>query len=212
MNGFDLILSVVNEGQGGRALRAAKRAGARGGTVFLGMGTASSKLLAFLELQDVRREVVLVVVAHENTDAVVDALDREFSLRKPKRGMAVTIRLSGLFGAGGAFDEGERRRVSAMHRAIFAVVDRGRADEVVEAGKSAGARGGTVIHGRGSGIHETEMLFAMAIEPEKDIVLMVVPSGIEGAVVEAVRSRLQLDEPGKGVLFVVDVQRALGLS
>ncbi len=212
MNGFDLILSVVNEGQGSRALRAAKRAGARGGTVFLGMGTASSRLLAFLELQDVRREVLMVVVAHGHTDAVVDALDKEFALRKPNRGMAVTIQLSGLFGAGGAFDENQKERVRAMHRAIFAVVDRGRSEEVVEAAKSAGARGGTVIHGRGSGIHETEKLFAMPIEPEKDIVLMVVQSEIEDQVVGAVRTRLQMDMPGNGVLFVIDVQGALGLS
>jgi len=59
---------------------------------------------------------------------------------------------------------------------IITIVNRGLADEVVDATKSAGATGGTIIHGRGTGIHETAKLFGIPIEPEKDIVLTLIDS------------------------------------
>jgi len=42
---------------------------------------------------------------------------------------------------------------------------------VLESSIKAGAHGGTVIFGRGGGIHEQQTLLFVPIEPEKEIVL-----------------------------------------
>lgn len=212
MQPVDLVMLVVTRGRGSEAVRLAKQAGAGGGTIFLGTGTIQSKLLDFLELTDIRKEIVFTAVAREKRDAVLSALDKGLALKRPGHGIAVSIPLRGFLGAGHHIDLREVRQVDeAQHQAIFTVVDMGMASDVVEAAKRAGARGGTIIHARGSGIHDTEMLFMMPIEPEKEIVMTIVKTEAAEGVVRAIRDALHIDEPGKGVMFVIDVSQAIGL-
>lgn len=95
---------------------------------------------------------------------------------------------------------------------IITIVNRGLAEEVVDATKSAGATGGTIIHGRGTGIHETAKLFGIPIEPEKDIVLTLIDSSKTDSVLNAVNEALELDKPGNGIAFVLDVEKTIGLN
>jgi len=60
------------------------------------------------------------------------------------------------------------------HSLIVSIVGKGWGSTVLEASVGAGARGGTVLFGRGAGINEQEKIFGMSIEPEKEIVLTVV--------------------------------------
>jgi len=59
---------------------------------------------------------------------------------------------------------------------IVTIVHKGWGSTVLEAAVASGARGGTVIPGRGAGINEKEKIFGMSIEPEKEIVLTLVPT------------------------------------
>ncbi len=53
---------------------------------------------------------------------------------------------------------------------ILTIVNRGFADQVVDAARAAGAHGGTVFYARGTGVHEMEKFFAISIQPEKEVV------------------------------------------
>ena len=57
---------------------------------------------------------------------------------------------------------------------IVTIVRKGWGSTVLEASVNAGARGGTVLFGRGAGVNEQEKIFGMSIEPEKEIVLTLV--------------------------------------
>ena len=98
-----------------------------------------------------------------------------------------------------------------MQQAIFVVVDKGLAELVVKAAEKAGARGATVINGRGAGIHETSKLFSMEIEPEKEIVLIIAKREFVDSITSSINNAVNLDEPGRGILFIVDIQKAYGL-
>ena len=58
-----------------------------------------------------------------------------------------------------------------MIQAILTVVEKGHAEEVIDAAVQAGSHGGTIINARGSGVHETATLFGLGIEPEKELVI-----------------------------------------
>lgn len=98
-----------------------------------------------------------------------------------------------------------------MYSVIFVVVDRGKGENVIDAAKAAGARGGTIIHGRGSGIHESSTVFSIPIEPEKEIVMILCGNELVDPIVDSVREHLKIDEPGNGIIFVQDVSRTYGL-
>jgi nitrogen regulatory protein PII len=95
---------------------------------------------------------------------------------------------------------------------IITIVNRGSCGTVVDASKEAGAEGGTIISGRGSGVHEKAKLFSFTIEPEKDIVLTLVPSDRTEKVLDAIVRATELNEPGNGIAFVLDVEEVTGIN
>jgi nitrogen regulatory protein PII len=94
---------------------------------------------------------------------------------------------------------------------IVTIINRGFAEEVMSAAKAAGAEGGTIINGRGTGVHETATLFQIPIEPEKEIVLTLIDRQKTEKVLAAVTEAAQLNKPGKGVAFVVQVAKTVGI-
>jgi len=95
---------------------------------------------------------------------------------------------------------------------IVTIVRKGWGTTVLEASVKAGARGGTVIGGRGSGIHEQGKLFGLPIEPEKEVVLTLVPEPSSGRILEAVVAAAHLSKEGNGIAFVVPVDRVVGAA
>jgi len=91
------------------------------------------------------------------------------------------------------------------------VVDKGKAEDVIDAAVKAGSKGGTIINGRGSGIHETSRLFSMNIEPEKEFVIILSEAEATEAIISSIRTHLKIDDPGNGIIYVQKVNKTYGL-
>jgi nitrogen regulatory protein PII len=94
---------------------------------------------------------------------------------------------------------------------IVSIVRKGWGDTVLEASIKAGAHGGTVLFGRGTGIHEQEKILGIAIEPEKEIVLTLTYEDQVDPILRAVVSAADLEAPGNGLAFVVAVDKVAGV-
>lgn len=173
---LELICVVGKFGLASKVISHAKKFGITGGTIFLGKGTIRNPILEFLELSEIRRELVLMVAEKNIAYTALEELNKKFSFDKPHKGIAFSIPVVNILGTKNIICEDlkESRGVeNPMYNLIFVIVDRGKAEFVVEAATKAGSRGATIINGRGSGIHETSKLFSMEIEPEKEIVLII---------------------------------------
>ena len=95
---------------------------------------------------------------------------------------------------------------------IVTVVDKEFAERIVEISKEAGAQGGTILYGRGTGIHEKAKLFGIPIEPEKEIVLTLIPRKKTNLVLDAILEKGELRKPGKGIAFVLNVEKTVGIN
>lgn len=95
---------------------------------------------------------------------------------------------------------------------VITIVNKGHCGKVLDASLEAGAEGGTFIHGRGSGVHEKAKLFSFTIEPEKEILLTLVPESLTEQVLEAIVNAGKLNEPGNGIAFVLDVEKTTGIN
>ena len=98
-----------------------------------------------------------------------------------------------------------------MYNAIYVVVDKGKAENVIEAANKAGARGGTILNARGSGVHETQKLFSIEIEPEKEEVLIITKTEMKDSIITSIKTDLKIEEPGTGIMFVLDVEEVYGM-
>jgi nitrogen regulatory protein P-II 1 len=102
-------------------------------------------------------------------------------------------------------------KIGREHELIVTIVKRGWAERIVKAAKAAGARGGTILHGRGVGVHEQKKVLGLPIEPEKDIILTLIHKDKTNDVLQAIVEAGQLQKPGTGIGFVIDVDKVVGI-
>ena len=98
------------------------------------------------------------------------------------------------------------------HEVIICIVNSGFSDEVMDAAREFGARGGTVIRARGTANAEAEKLFNIAIQPEKEIVMILVESKIKNDILHALYRAVGLNTPGQGIAFTMPVESVVGLT
>lgn len=217
MSNYILTLVVVNPGMGSKVLAEAKSIGVNGGTIFLGKGTITNRLLEFFGFDEEKKEIVLMGAKYQYETTIHETLTNKFHMDKPNHGIIITIPIKSIIGriTGTESETTSEFKTGGNHtmayEAVFTIVDRGLGHEVVDAANSAGARGATIINARGSGIHEDSKFFAMNIEPEKEIVMTIIPKEMSDAVIKAIREKMKIDEPGKGIMFVMDVSKTSGL-
>ncbi|HZK39139.1 MAG TPA: P-II family nitrogen regulator [Clostridia bacterium] len=215
---FSLLYVIVDNGKGSKVLQIAKQSGITGGTVFLARGTAHSHFWEYLGLADSRKEVVFMAGKKHITQKAAQSLTKELKLDKPNHGIVFTMPLCNITGTHTLVCEnlnlyekagGED---SVMYKIITVVVEKGRSEEVIDAAAEAGAKGGTIVNARGAGEYETEKVFLMDIEPEKEIVIIIVKTQAARAVIDSINQKLDLSEPGKGILFVQNVDEIHGVA
>lgn len=101
---------------------------------------------------------------------------------------------------------------ASKHEMIMCIVNAGFSETVMEAAKSAGARGGTILNGRGTANKEAESFFHIAIQPEKEVVMILVSAEIKDAVLHALYQKAGLDTMGQGIAFSLPVDDVVGLT
>ena len=86
-------------------------------------------------------------------------------------------------------------------KCIVAIVERGKADKVVEKAKKAGAKGATILYGRGTGQSEALKFFNLHIEASKEIILILSDINEYKSIYDAIVEAGKLNEPGTGIIF-----------
>ena len=94
---------------------------------------------------------------------------------------------------------------------ILITCNQGTSDMVMDTAKKAGARGGTVLRARLSGVEELESSYGLNMTPEKEILMIIVPNGIRNAVMESVNQAHGLRSEAEAVICSLGVDRFIRL-
>ena len=95
---------------------------------------------------------------------------------------------------------------------IVCIVNAGFSELVMDAAKEVGARGGTVNHAKGTANKDAEKYFKITIQPEKEMVLILVSQEIKDKVLHAVYQSAGLKTDGQGIAFSMPVDNVVGIS
>lgn len=95
---------------------------------------------------------------------------------------------------------------------IVVIVNSGFSDEVMMAAREITATGGTVISARGTAKKEAEELFGITINPEKDMVLLLVNEDKKDAILHNIYQKVGLNSPSQGIAFTLEVDEVAGLD
>ena len=94
---------------------------------------------------------------------------------------------------------------------VITIVNKGWSDKVIKVGRESGAQGATVMHARGSGQHDIISFLGITIEPEKELILNVVPANLSETIVAAISDAINLKSPGTGISMVLPLRYVTGL-
>lgn len=94
---------------------------------------------------------------------------------------------------------------------ITCIVNAGFAVEAMEAAKKAGATGGTILRARGTANPEAEEFYNISIQPDKEILWVIVPKDIKDDVMHRLYQDVGLNTPGNGIAFSMPISNAVGL-
>jgi len=95
---------------------------------------------------------------------------------------------------------------------ILASVKTDLTDRIVDAAKSAGATGATIIPARGTGIREAKTFFGLSLEAQTDIIMFLLEEHLISTILETIGNVGQFDKPGTGIAFVLPVDQVIGLE
>ncbi len=209
---FRLLTVIVPHNRGEKITRAAMESGCRGGTVLLGRGLARSNLAAILGLGESSRDLILMVVESHVKKSVIRSIKLASLYEKKGFGQLFSTGVDSFFRSGSDSEnqEGEiavnnkdqsPKMENCMNEMITVIVNKGYADDVMAAARTAGAGGGTVVNARGTARETDRRFFGMHIVPEKEMLIMIVPSEKKQAVMEAISSLKCLKEAGMGIAY-----------
>ena len=210
---FTAICCVVNIGDASKVLKSASKHGINKSVISIGKGTLSSRLLTFLKINEKRKEIVNMVAETDVASEAVKGISKDLAFEKPHHGIAFTHPVSELFDSEHKTENNTKKSKveSSMYSAIYVIVEHGKAEDIIDVANKAGARGGTIVNARGSGIQETKKLFSIEIEPEREKAIIVVKSELKDDIMQALKNHLNIDETGTGIIYVIDVNEVYGL-
>ena len=209
---LEMLVVIVEHNKASKVLHLADEKGVTASVAMLGRGTASRTIFDYLGLNDKKKAVLMLFGKTEEIMDLADYLVEKLEMNKPNHGIAYIESAFNVFGTEDNANGSENiKRGENMYNAIYTIVEKGNADDVIEAAQKAGSRGGTVMHARGSGSEEARKVFNMLIEPEKEIVLIISEEAKTKDIVESIRKETGIEEQGKGIIFITRVEQTYGL-
>ena len=211
-----LIVTVVPQYEGELIVNAARDACCPGGTVLRGRETSENGLVQLLGFGDVTKDITYNIVASSDAMTVIDAINKVTEDKKKKFGILFSMDVGEFFKAGTncgcSAEKGEKTMSESNYQMINVIVNKGYAEDAMSAARKAGAGGGTIINARGTAKEGDEKFFGTEIVPEKDMLIILVPSQKKDAIVKAIMDLKCVQKPGTGIVFCNGVQdfRVLG--
>ena len=97
------------------------------------------------------------------------------------------------------------------HEVIFAIVNAGFAEDVMDVAREQGVRGGTILNARGVVKEDAAAFFGITLHADKEILMMVVEKEIRDRVLNAIYKEMGMAKKAKGIAFSLPVSDVAGL-
>ena len=97
------------------------------------------------------------------------------------------------------------------HEVIFAIVNAGFAEDVMDVAREQGVRGGTILNARGVVNEDAAAFYGITLHTDKEILMMVVEREIRDQVLNPNYKEKGMAKKAKGIAFSLPVSDVAGL-
>ena len=191
---------------------------------FSAEGTASSEIMDMLGLGSVDKCMLVSMIPKHLSGDILKKLHTELKLDTVNSGIAFTITLNGANNlilhmlnryaeekTKSSDRKDENSMAEAKHALIMAVVNRGFSSDVMEAARSAGARGGTVIHSHYVGSGEATGFWGITVQEESEIILIISDVENKVSIMQSILDKCGMNSDAKGIAMSMPIDSVLGL-
>ncbi|MBR5266832.1 MAG: P-II family nitrogen regulator [Lachnospiraceae bacterium] len=186
----------------------------------LGYGTVSNEILDYLGLESNQKAVAFSIVEEKSWRNIKRQLEKKLKIDAPGGGIAFTVPLSSIGGmkqlqflleTQDYQKEEETTLKNTDHHLIIVITEPGYTNMVMDAARSAGAYGGTVIHAKGTGMELAEKFMGVSLASEKELVLIVTKTELKNSIMQAIMKDAGLQTKAKSIAFSLPVSDTAGL-
>jgi len=185
--------------------------------VSLGRGTAASEVMDYFGLESAEKAVMFGMVTEETWKTVKRGLQKRFRIDVPGMGITFLVPLSSIGGRREIkfltehqdFVKEEGTLKDTSHELLVVIANQGYRNMVMDAAKSAGAGGGTVIHAGGTRMERAESFFGVSLASKKEIIFIVSKTGQRSEIMREVMSKAGMG--AKAIIFSLPVTSTAGL-
>ncbi len=183
-------------------------------------GTAQKKTLDYLGIEKTEKIMFHAISDCEHRDRILKSLVTQMEIEVPGNGIAFTIPLESIGGESCMKYMAEGQKIGNIegekmenlkYSLIIVVADKGSSDTVMEAARSANAKGGTVVQAKGTGENVKERFFGISIATEKEMIYVLAKKQDKEEIMNAIMEKAGMDTDAHAVVFSIPVDRIAGL-
>lgn len=158
-----------------------------------GRGTAVKSMLDVLGIESNLKRIMFSVANEEKTREFITRQKRQLHIGVPGHGIVIAVPVKSIGGGKTVAylrgEDGTAKYTPSLNYAyelIVVIANEGRTDTVMNAARAAGARGGTVLHGKGTGSEAAMKFLNISIADEKEVILIVAPTAEKTAIMSEI--------------------------
>lgn len=187
-------------------------------------GTASNEIMDTLGLGSIDKGILISTVPKSVGASMLKLLHKQLRLDAVNSGIAFSIPLTGacniLLKMMNSTVEnndipkngkGELTMQDEAYTLIMTVVDRGYGGNVMDAARTVGAKGGTIIHSRGIENEAASAFWGLSVQEEKEIVLILADHEEKKKIMSAISEKFGMHSKAKGVVLSLPVDSVMGI-
>ena len=181
-------------------------------------GTATMEHLSLHGLAPTEYALILTVADEEQTRRLIRQTKLRMFIDIPGNGIMMSVPLKSVGGGrtmayltDNKAVTGEKPDMNTTHELIMVILNEGCSDMVMAAARPAGATGGTVLAGKGTGAREAEKFLGISLASEKDVVLIVADKQKKAAIMKAIMEKAGPGTDAASICFSLPVTAVEGL-
>ena len=184
-----------------------------------GKGTAAESMLELLGIESVEKHIFVTVADRDTTKELISLHRKRLFTGVPGHGIVISIPVKSVGGgktlaylSQNKIPEKRAPELSAAYELIIVIGNEGSTDTVMNAARAAGATGGTVIHGKGTGAKAGEKFYNVSIAKEKEVILIVAQTERKADIMKNILEKAGPESPSGAIVFSRPVNETAGFG
>ncbi len=212
------VITIVNRNKSAAVTDLYRECGLTLSHTQLGSGTATSAILSANGLATREKAAIGGIAGPDSLRQLMHQVKAKLYLDIPGNGIMMSIPIKSVGGRKNMAMIAENTTPGAAvpdmhfdHELIVVILNEGQSDAVMDAARSAGATGGTIIHAKGSGAVGAKPFHAVSLADEKDVIYIVARSEAKADIMRAINAMAGRDTPVGAICFSLPISSVVGL-